>query len=585
MSESVTDRATDRSSGRATDRTDFFPRHKDLLERAVAAAGDRDHWSPHPESPSPKVYGPEAAPAGEAAFRAHLGSAFKLPGHPQSGTVAVGERSPYGLPLDVDYPRITPEEAVAAAKAAAPAWRAATPDVRAGVAAEILSRLNAASFEIAHAVHHTTGQPFVMAFQAGGPHAQDRGLEAVAYAWAEQKKLPAVTRWTKPQRKGEPLVMEKTFTPVGRGVNLLIACNTFPTWNGYPGLFAGLVTGNPVIVKPHAGAVLPLAITVRIAREVLAEAGFDPDVVLLAAETADQRTAAELALHPDVRVVDFTGSKEFGNWLEDHARQAVVYTEKAGLNTVVLDSTDDYKGLLRNLAFALSLYSGQMCTTPQNLLVPRDGIRTDQGTRTAAEFGEDLAAALDKLLGDPERAAGTLGALVNDGVRARLSEAAGLGQAVHPSATVDHPEYDGATLSTPHVALLDAAADAGTYTREWFGPVSFVIATDSTEHSLRLFTETVRAHGALTATVHATGEDVLEAARAAALEAGVHLSENLTGAVFPNQTAAFSDFHGSAANPAASATLTDSAFITGRFDVLQSRRHVAPEAATATEES
>ena len=26
---------------------------------------------------------------------------------------------------------------------------------------------------------HTTGQGFVMAFQAGGPHAQDRGLEAV----------------------------------------------------------------------------------------------------------------------------------------------------------------------------------------------------------------------------------------------------------------------------------------------------------------------------------------------------------------------------------------------------------------------
>ena len=50
---------------------------------------------------------------------------------------------------------------------------------------EILARLNARSFEIANAVMHTSGQAFVMAFQAGGPHAQDRALEAVAYAYAE----------------------------------------------------------------------------------------------------------------------------------------------------------------------------------------------------------------------------------------------------------------------------------------------------------------------------------------------------------------------------------------------------------------
>ena len=63
-----------------------------------------------------------------------------------------------------------------------------------------------------------------------------------------------------------------------------IGCNTFPTWNSWPGLFASLVTGNPVVVKPHPGAVLPLAITVQACQEVLAEAGFDPNLVTLAAE-------------------------------------------------------------------------------------------------------------------------------------------------------------------------------------------------------------------------------------------------------------------------------------------------------------
>ena len=87
-------------------------------------------------------------------------------------------------------------------------------------------------------------------------------------------RTPRTAIWEKPGKV--PLKMEKTFTVVPRGVALVIGCNTFPTWNSWPGLFASLVTGNSVIVKPHPSAVLPLAITVQVCQEVLAEAGFDP---------------------------------------------------------------------------------------------------------------------------------------------------------------------------------------------------------------------------------------------------------------------------------------------------------------------
>ncbi len=99
-----------------------------------------------------------------------------------------------------------------------------------------------------------------------------------------RRATPSQAVWEKPQGKRPPVRMSKTFTIVPRGVDLVIGCNTFPTWNSYPGLFAGLATGNAVLVKPHPRAVLPLAITVRIVREVLAEHGFDPDLVCLAAE-------------------------------------------------------------------------------------------------------------------------------------------------------------------------------------------------------------------------------------------------------------------------------------------------------------
>jgi len=64
-------------------------------------------------------------------------------------------------------------------------------------------------------------------------------------------------------------------------------------------------------------------------------------------------------------------------------------------------------------------------------------------------------------------------------------------------------------------------------------------------------------------------------ARGAAAEGGVALSENLTGQIFVNQTAAFSDFHGTGANPAANAAYTDAAFVANRFRVITARRHVA----------
>ena len=104
--------------------------------------------------------------------------------------------------------------------------------------------------------------------------------------------------------------------------------------------------------------------------------------------------------------------------------------------------------------------------------------------------------------------------------------------------------------------------------------MTFLIRTTSTEQSLDRFVETVRTHGAMTAAVWSTSDDVLDAAREAAADAGVSLSENLTGPIFVNQTAAFSDYHGTGANPAANAAYTDAAFVANRFRVVTSRRHI-----------
>ncbi|MFF0287624.1 phenylacetic acid degradation protein PaaN [Streptomyces sp. NPDC005262] len=552
-------------------------KHRPTLDQALDAVRTRAYWSPHPEHP--KAYGDGGAPGslsaaeGKAAFDAVLHTRLDL-GQPGTDGWTGGEVSPYGPELDVEYPHADLDVLLPAMRAGMAAWREAGPETRALVCLEILSRISARTHEFGHAVMHTSGQAFMMAFQAGGPHAQDRGLEAVTYAYEEQIRTPRTADWSKPQGKRDPLQLHKSFISAGRGIALLIGCNTFPTWNGYPGLFASLATGNPVLVKPHPRAVLPLALTVQVARDMLSEAGFDPNLVCLAAERPGEGIAKTLAVRPEIRIIDYTGSTAFGDWLEANARQAQVYTEKAGVNTIVVDSTDDYRGMLSNLAFSLSLYSGQMCTTPQNLLIPRDGITTDAGDKTYDEVVGDIAASVTALLGDDARANALLGALVNPEVKARLEAAAGLGEIALASREVANPEFPDAVVRTPLVVKLDGTKpdDEAAYLSECFGPVAFAVAVDSTADAVELLRRTIRDKGAMTVGAYTTSPEVERAVEDVCLEESAQLSLNLTGGVYVNQTAAFSDFHGSGGNPAANSALCDGAFVSNRFRMVEVRR-------------
>ncbi|MCS6778972.1 MAG: phenylacetic acid degradation protein PaaN [Geminicoccaceae bacterium] len=548
---------------------ELFARHRATLEAAVAATRSRGYWSPYPELPSGKIYGESAKAEAEAAFAGLLGGLFPL--DQESAGEPVGEEvSPWtGQKLGIRYPRGAVEPLVAAAERARLAWAKASVETRVGIALEILARLNRDSFLIANAVQHTTGQSFVMAFQAGGPHAQDRGLEAVALAFEETTRFPARARWEKPQGKAAPIVLDKEWRLVPRGIGLVIGCSTFPTWNGYPGLFASLVTGNAVIVKPHPMAVLPLALTVRTARRVLREEGFDPDLVQLAVDTAAAPITKELAQHPAVGIVDFTGSPAFGRWLRDNLRDKLLFTEEAGTNPVVIQGCRDLEATCANLAFSLALYSGQMCTAPQNLFVPATGIATPGGTIGFEAFASALAAAIDGLLADPARASAVLGTIQNPATLERIAKARSLGRVVRESAPL--PGAEPARTATPLLVELEAEEEPA-YCSEWFGPIAFLIRCRDAEDALERAARTARTRGAITAALWATDEAFVARAADAFAQAGAPLSIGLEGPIYVNQAAAFSDFHVTGANPAGNATFVDPAFVAGRFRLCGIRR-------------
>ncbi len=548
----------------------FFQKHEATLKKALETIKTRQYWSPYAEMPSGKIYGETAKADGLAAFESYIGKKFIIDGHCQDNHVGL-EKSPYGLDLDIKYPTANIETIIGASKDALIAWGKASIETRTGVCLEIIDRLNKHSFEIANAVMHTTGQAFMMAFQAGGPHAQDRGLEAVAYAYDEMCRVPKTAIWKKPASKDSFDILDKRYRIMPRGVALEIGCATFPTWNTYPGLFASLSTGNSVIIKPHPKAILPLAISIKIARDVIKAAGFNPDIITLAADTLDKQITQELSCHKDVKIIDFTGSNAFAGWLRSNATQADIYSEEAGINSIVIDSTDNFRGMCGNIGFSLSLYSGQMCTSPQNIYIPKNGIETDQGHKSFDDVANGIVKAIDGLLKDPARAAGVCGAISNDDILARVEKYANDGEVLRASTAIDG--MDNARSATPLILNINNSSSAQS-SAEAFGPISFMISSDNSISAIKSAADLASNKGAITAAIYSINDDVLDQAEDAFAYAGVNLSCNLTGGILVNQSAAFSDFHATGANPAGNASLTDPAFINRRFRIVATRKPI-----------
>jgi phenylacetic acid degradation protein paaN len=347
---------------------------------------------------------------------------------------------------------------IEAGQKAMPAWQAAGPQGRTGMCIEMLDRLNKQSFEIAHAVMMTTGQAWMMAFQAGSPHAQDRGLETVAYAWREQSFVPSQALWEKPQGKNPPMRMEKHFEVVGRGVAVVVGCGTFPTWNTYPGLFAALATGNAVIVKPHENAILPAAITVRTVRAVLSENGINPDLVTLCVPETRAATQ-QLVTHPAVRSVDFTGSNAFGQWLIDNCRQAQVYAELAGVNNIVIESTKRLPGHAgQHCIHTDFVFQGRCAPLRKPFWYPPMASKPNWGTRPMTTSVQIWHSAIERLSGKPEVAHALLGAIQSRETLARIDEAnsGSLGKVVLASKALTNPDFPGAQVRTPVLLACDA---------------------------------------------------------------------------------------------------------------------------------
>lgn len=554
----------------------LFDKHDAKLNAAVDAVSRRTSWTAFNDNPTSHPHGADGKKLGWNSFESILGGAAPLDQHGKLVEQEC-EISPYtGEGLRIAYPRATADDLLARSETGARQWARTSVETRTGICMEILDQLYLRSFELQAASVHTTGQSAAMAFTGNGTNALDRGLEAVAQAYLAMSRVAKDAAWTR-QFGQKTSTIAKRYSLVPKGTAVAIACASFPAWNTYPALLASLVSGNPVIVKPHPSSVITLALAVQSCREVLAAEGFPPDLVTLAVDATDQPIAKQIVTDPRCGIVDFTGSPQFGRWLENNLPGKSVYTETAGVNSVVLESAENLPSVARAIGGGLSLFSAQMCTSPQNIYIPRAGISTDAGHASYADVVGALVDSVDTISQSARKAASIMGAIqaestiaIQDDV---TSYAMRSGRIIRHGAPYEHPEFEKARTRTPMIAEVDKT-DLEVCGEECFGPNAFILPVQDAAEGLALASRNAVRNGAIAAYVYSRDEVFLESAEESSFDAGVNLTINAVGPMPMNFSAAYSDYHVTGANPAGNATLTDEAFVAGRFRVVQTRRQI-----------
>ncbi|MBI1306176.1 MAG: phenylacetic acid degradation protein PaaN [Bacteroidetes bacterium] len=534
-------------------------KHAQLLKDAIQAIHARTFYTPYPEHP--KAYAEDADSKGRDAFALRMNEPYtELQVESEKW---IGEEvSPYlQTGIGVMYPQLSVEQLISNADGAK-SWKDIPAGERAGILIESLERVANRYFEIAYATMHTTGQSFMMAFQASGPHANDRALEAIAMGYEELTRFPNEVDWVKPMGKFD-LTLHKNWKAVPKGIGLVIGCSTFPTWNTVPGMYASLMTGNPVIVKPHPKSILPIAIVISELRNVLRENKLNPDIIQLAVDTVSEPVTKQLADNAAITLIDYTGGNAFGDYIE--SLHKTTFTEKAGVNSIILDSVKDLNAVAQNIAFAASLYSGQMCTAPQNVFVPADGIDAEDGHKTFDEIADAITNAINGIADHPKMGAGTLGGIQNDQTVKRIKDGGNFGGSLMAEGhTVSNAEFEHARVMSLTV-VKTGWENKEAYGHECFGPMVFVVKTKDRNHSVEIAADLAATKGAITCSAYCTDAGMQNTIEDKMNSVFTPVSFNFGGAAFVNQHAAFSDFHVTGGNPAGNASFTNPEYINKRF--------------------
>ncbi len=362
------------------------------------------------------------------------------------------------------------DKAVAAAKAAFPAWMATPPAERLALVEKLLEIYEARSEEMAQAMTLSMGAPIDLSRSkqvgAGTYHIQ----EFIAAAKEFQFIRPLSDAAPNDRIAYEPVGVAGLITPWNWPMNQITLK-----------VVAAAVAGCTMVLKPSEESPLDAMLFA----EFIHEAGFPKGVFNLVNGNGLEAGAA-LTGHKDVDMVSFTGSTRAGIAISKNAAETVkrVHLELGGKGANIIFADADDKAVKRGVLHMMQ-NTGQSCNAPSRMLVER--AIYDQVVDEAARVASSVT------IGDPHQEGRHIGPVVN---RAQWDKIQGLiQQGIDEGARLvaggpGLPDGFNRGYYIKPTVFADVTNQMTIAREEIFGPVLSIIPFETEEEAIEIANDT-----------------------------------------------------------------------------------------------
>ena len=365
-----------------------------------------------------------------------------------------------GTAADVD-------KAVAAARAAFPAWSQSSIEERAAILEKIIAGMKARLPELAAATSREMGAPISFAQMAQVPAGLGHFIGTLA----------ALREFSFSETVGSARVVHE---PVG--VVAMITPWNWPLTQICAKVAPALAAGNTMILKPSEEA----PSNAMIFAEILDEAGVPPGVFNLV-NGDGPGVGAALSAHKGVDMVSFTGSTRAGVAVATAAAATVkrVHQELGGkAPNLVLEGAKLEEVLPPTLAGVIA-NTGQSCIAPTRLLVHKS---------QAEAATEVVKAIMDAtVVGNPEDQGAHIGPVVNkaqfEKIQSLIQSALDEGARLVTGGT-GRPDGRNAGYFIKPTVLADVTPEMRIYREETFGPVATITTYDDRDQAVEMANDT-----------------------------------------------------------------------------------------------
>jgi len=405
------------------------------------------------------------------------------------------------------------DAAVAAARAAWPAWAARPAADRAAILERAAGLIEARRFELNALEVFEAGKPWIEA---------DADIsEAVDFCRYYASEIREIER----PKVTQPVSGERDVQLwTSRGVGVAIAPWNFPLAILCGLTVAPLVAGNCVIMKPAEQTTVIAAALM----DILAEAGVPPGVVNFVPGLGED-VGARLVAHPGVDFIAFTGSRSVGCRIWETAGRTLpgqrnlkkVVCEMGGKNALIIDNDADLDEAIPAALYSAFGFSGQKCSALSRLIV-LDGVYD--------HFVERFVAACSSIpVGDPAEPGILVGPVIDAEARDKIL---GLIERGRKEARLAYqaqlPPALAAGTYVPPTVFADVPPSAAIAREEIFGPVLAILRARDLDDAFRIAMDV---DYALTGGLFSRSPSALERAQREYRVGNLYLNRGITGAI------------------------------------------------------